>query len=201
MRLPDPSSMPKGPRRFVTYLLVDFATGFHKRGWFALVPLTTIFSVSAGILVATYASPKLWDDMSNVIALYAAGLAVNAILLAICWAAFSRIMDILSDEEFGGYMRHIKMAQYYGFYVDFIHLTQMFAVAAMAAGLFSSLVGGLRFDLDRVILGLAVGSSVFAARWATGCVEIMQQLSDYRVQFRKLDGQVTTLHGRNSSSR
>lgn len=189
--------MPKGTRRFVTYLLVDFTAGFHKRGWLALIPLTTIASVGAGTLIACYASPKLWEDMANVIALYAAGLAVNAILLAVCWAAFSRIMDILSDDEFGAYMRHIKMAQYYGFYVDFIHIAQMLAVAAMAAGLFSSLVGGLRFDLDRIILGLAVGFSVFAARWAAGCVEIMQQLSDYRVTFRQLDAQVTSLHSRN----
>lgn len=187
--------MPKGARRFVTYLLVDFASGFHKRGWLALIPLTTIASVAGGTLIACYASPELWEDMANVIALYAAGLAVNAILLAVCWAAFSRIMDILSDEEFGAYMRHIKMAQYYGFYVDFIHLAQMLAVAAMAIGLFTSLVGGLRFDFDRIILGSAVGFSVFAARWATGCVEIMQQLSDYRVTFRQLDAQVTTLHG------
>lgn len=186
--------MPKGARRFVTYLLVDFAAGFHKRGWPALIPLTVIASVGAGTLIAYNASPKLWHDMANAIALYAAGLAVNAILLAICWAAFSRIMDILADEEFGAYMRHIKMAQYYTFYVDFIHLAQMLAVGAMAVGLFSSLVGGLMFGLDRIILGLAIGFSVFAARWATGCVEIMQQLSDYRVKFRQLDAQVTSLH-------
>lgn len=197
MRLKDPSELPRGAERFVAYLLHDIVMGFQKRKWKALLPLAFASSVVLGGLVAKFADGALWNPISNAIAFYAAALAVNAILLAVCWAAFSKILETLSDPDFGAWMRHTKMAQYYAFYVDYIHLTQMVAVAAMGAGLFTSLVGGLPYHLDRIILGMAVSASIYAAWWATGCVRVMQDLGDYRVKFRELDGKVTVLSKNN----
>lgn len=193
MRLKDPSELPRGPERFVAYLLHDLVAGFQKRKWKALFPVALITSAAIGVAVAKFASEAVWSQTSNAIAFYAAGLAVNAILLAVCWAAFSKILDTLADPDFGAWMRHTKVAQYYAFYVDYIHLAQMAAVTSMAAGLFSTLAGGLPYHLDRIILGIAVATSVYAARWATGCVRVMQDLGDYRIKFREIDSKFSML--------
>lgn len=193
MKLADPSEMRRGPRRFVAYLIRDIAQGFDKRGFLALVPVALIVSVGCGVLVARFASPTFWDEMQNVIAFYAAGLAVNAILLAVCWASFARIFETLSDPDFGAWMRLRKLDGYYGWYVDFIHAAQMLAVALMAVGLGASLVSSLPPIVDRVMLGAAIATSVYAARWAAGCVRIMQDLADYRVKFREASPNVATL--------
>jgi hypothetical protein len=109
---------------------------------------------------------------------------VNAILLAVSWAGFARIFETLGDPEFGKWMRQTGLDGYYGFYVDFIQSVQMIAVGTMALGLAVCLTD-LNAIYQRIALGLAVGTSLYAGRWATGCIRIMQELSDHRATFRE----------------
>lgn len=192
MKLDDPKDLPRGTRRFVAYWLRDLASGFDSRGFWSLVPFTFLICASLGGAVGWFARDALWTEMQNPIALYAAVFAVNAILLAVCWASFARMMDTLGDREFGAWMRLQKLDGLYGFYIDFIQLTQMVAVTAAGAGLVLSVLAVPEWA-DRAALGVTVGASAYAARWASGCVRIMQELSDYRATFKEQRANVTPM--------
>jgi hypothetical protein len=155
-----------------------------------LVPLASLTCGLIGALVACFANSELWKDIQNAIAFYAAGLAINAIILAVCWASFARIFDTLGEPEFGGWMRATGMEGYYQFYVDYIQLTQMIAVAAMAGGLITSLLVGVPDWLNRSLFGFAIASSLYAGRWATGCVRVMQELAGHRNTFAEKSGNI-----------
>lgn len=133
--------------------------------------------------------------MQNAIAFYAAVLAVNAILLAVCWAAFSRMMDTIGDPDFGAWMRQHKMDGYYGFYIDYIQLVQALAVAAAACGLIISIISPLEWAA-RAALGATVAASLYAGWWAQGCVRVMQELADSRATYREQAANVETINGR-----
>lgn len=193
MRLADPSKMERGPRRFVAYWLRDLAADFDRRGWLAFLPLTFGVCVAVGVAVALRADADLWANMQNAIAFYAAGLAVNAILLAVCWAGFARIFESLGDPQFGSWMRQRGLDGLFGFYVDFIQLTQMAAVAAMGTGLLLSLLEAVPGSVQRGALGVAVCCSLYAARWTAGCVRVMQDLSDHRATYKEAEERVTSL--------
>lgn len=193
MRLADPSQMERGPRRFVAYWLRDLALDFDRRGWPAFIPLTFLSSALIGTTVAIFAKDALWHELQNAIAFYAAGLAVNAILLAVCWAGFARIFESLGDPEFGPWMKQRGFTGLYGFYVDFIQLTQMAAVAAMGCGLLLSMLDQIPNLAQRLALGVAVACSIYAARWTAGCVQVMQDISDHRATFKESMATVASL--------
>lgn len=195
MRLEDPSTLPRGARRFIAYWLRDLASGFDSRGARALIPTTLLICSSFGALAAWFVNPDFWKVMQNAIAFYAAVLAVNAILLAVCWAAFSRMMDTVGDPEFGSWLRQHGMDGLYGFYIDFIQLVQVLAVGASALGLFISVISPLDWAA-RGALGVTVATSLYAGRWAQGCVRIMQELADHRATFRDHAANVEPINGR-----
>lgn len=182
MKLRDPESIPAGPRRFAAYWLRDLAANLDHRGWIALIPLHSSVCVALGAILAIYARDQLWQEMQNIIALYAAGLAVNAILLAVSWAGFSRILDIMGDAEFGTWLRRHSLFGYFRFSIDFIQIVQMLAVGGMAAGLGICLTP-LPDVYQRVALGFATASSLYAGWWAVGTVRIMQDISNHRSSF------------------
>ena len=195
MKLRDPSLLPNGPKRFVSYWLRDVVAGFDARGWISLIPLHFLACAAVGVFVGRFADPKLWTEMANGIAFYAAGLAVNAILLAVCWACFARIFETLGDPAFGAWMKHRQLDAYYGFYVDFIQLTQMAAMATMGVGLLAVLLSNFPIWLDRVCLGAAITLSAYAGYWTSGGVRVMRELADLRSQFLDTPGSVQNLHG------
>lgn len=195
MKLEDPSVLPRGMRRFIAYWLRDLAADFDKRGLWALLPTTALLCAGVGVLVAWFADPKFWADLQNAVAFYAAVLAVNAIFLAVCWAAFSRMMDTVGDPEFGGWLRQQRMDGLYGFYIDFIQLVQTLAVASAAGGLLVSIINPLEWAA-RLALGGTVASSLYAGRWAQGCVRLMQELADHRATYREHLTNVAQLNSR-----
>lgn len=199
MRLEDPSTRPRGPKRFIAYWIRDLAADFDRRNAAALIPATALVCIAAGAAAAWFASPKFWGEMQNAIAFYAAVLAVDAILLAVCWAAFSRMMDTIGDPEFGAWMRQQKLDGLYNFYIDFIQLTQAVAVTCAAVGLVISIINPLDWAA-RLAIGVTVATSLYAGRWAQGCVRIMQELADYRATFRDRPCNVSALNGRQTSS-
>lgn len=195
MRFEDPSTLPRGARRFIAYWLRDLTSDFDKRGLQALVPTTFLICAVIGALVAWFVSPDFWTQMQNAVAFYAAVLAVNAILLAVCWAAFARMMDTIGDPEFGAWLRQRRMDGYYGFYIDFVQMVQAVAVGASAVGLLISIVNPLELAA-KIALGFTVGASLYAGRWAQGCVRVMQELADNRATYRDHTTNVERIDGR-----
>lgn len=184
MKLLDPDTLPRGPRRFLAYYIRDIAHGHDKRGAWSLIPIKFGVCAAVGAVVGRWANDEIWTNQGDAIAFYGAGLAVSAILLAVCWAAFGKIFETLADPEFGAWLSEKKLSGYYGFYIDFIQLSQMIGVAGMGAGLILALISDLPTIVQRITLGGAVTLSLYAATWTTGCVRVMQELSDHRSSFR-----------------
>jgi hypothetical protein len=115
--------------------------------------------------------------------MYAGFLTLNAILLAICWGGFGRIYEVLGDREFGPWLRRRKVDAYYNFYIEYIRFTQMIAVFLVASMLIGCVLDGVPELWLRVGLAAVVASSTYAAWWASGCVRIMQELTEYRAVF------------------
>ncbi len=195
MRLKDPSTLPRGGKRFVAYWLRDLASDFDRRGLWAFIPLSFLICFGLGASVAYFVSPQFWLVLQNAVAFYAAVLAVNAILLAVCWASFSRMMDTVGDPEFGAWLRQHRMDGLYGFYIDYIQLVQTLAVAASATGLLISIINPLEWAA-KLALAVTIGCSLYAGRWAQGCVRIMQELADHRATYRDHANNVAPLNSR-----
>lgn len=193
MIIQDPSTLPRGARRFLTYLLQDTAYGIAKRGLRSLVPLRMI---ACGV-IGTFASAKLGgkfaSDASIPVAFYAAVLTLNAILMAVCWGAFAKIFDATTDPKFGQWMRLRKMDSYYEFYTDYIHLTQMIATTTAAAALVTSVLSNIPYVVTASLFGFTVGSTAYAAWWSFGGVRIMQDISEQRAKYLANPDDVQTM--------
>ena len=192
MNLEDPSRLPRGPRRFIAYWIRDLASGFDSRGFLSLIPFTFAVCVAAGLSVGLLARKEFFLDAQTVTGFYTAILALNAILLAVCWSCFSRLLDILGDPEFGSWMRLHKLDGYYGFYIDYVQLTQMLAVGFAVSGLVVTIIQTPDW-VHRSVLGGTITASAYATRWAVGCVRLMQEVSDHRATFRDRRQNVSTL--------
>jgi len=193
MRLEDPSTLPRGFKRFTAYWLRDLASDFDRRGFLALIPVAGLVCIGLGAAAAWFVTPGFWTQVQNALAFYAAALAVNAILLAVCWAAFARMMDTMGDPDFGAWMRQQRLHGLYGFYIDFIHLAQTIAVGASAIGLVLAAMNPAEWAA-RLAFGATVATSLYAGRWTQGCVRIMQELADHRATFRDRPENVSHLN-------
>jgi hypothetical protein len=195
MKLADPAALSRGPRRFVAYWLRDLVVSHDERGLWAFLPLRLLICTLVGGGVGYVAEDAFFTDRSDRIAFFAGILAVNAILLAVCWAAFAKIYDTLSDKEFGAWVRHHRAHGYYDFYVEFIQLAQMIAVVIVLFSLVLTIAGGVPPWLSRVALGASIGTSLYAGWWASGCVRIMQELADQRAAYAEFlaDGKIRPL--------
>lgn len=182
MKLADPSALPRGPKRFMAYWIRDIAHGVDKRGLRALLPVRFLVCVGVGVAVGWTARNSFLATMSDRIAFYAGLLAVNAILLAVCWAAFAKIYEILATPDFGMWVKQNGLHGYYDFYVEYIQLAQAFAVGTALAALVITVLP-LIATVDRLALGAAISTSLYAGWWASGCVRIMQELADHRHTF------------------
>lgn len=185
MKLEDPSELPAGPRRFVAYFLQSTIYRFQKRGFYTLLPLRVAGCAALGWYVGSHTNSATLGEADVILVVYAAALTFNAILLAICWAAFAKIFDVMSENDFGTYLHRTKMDGHYGIYVEYIHLVQMIALAAVAGSIVLFVVPAPAW-LSRWALGVSVGFSLYAAIWASGSVRIMRDLSDLRTTFAEL---------------
>lgn len=183
MKLQDPSSLPRGARRFVAYWLQDIAFSFEKRGFGSLIPIRLLICAGIATAITYKVDPKFLNDRASCIALYAAILTLNAILLAICWGAFAKIFDAMSDPKFGKWLRRRNMDGYYGFYIEFIQLTQMLALSIATFSLAFSIMEYIPTIVSKTLLGMTFGSTLYAGIWSSGGVRVMQDLSDYRSKF------------------
>lgn len=183
MIIQDPSKLPRGARRFLTYLLQDTAYGVAKRGLLSLLPIRMIACAAIGTFASAKLSEKFIADLSIPVAFYAAILTLNAILMAVCWGAFAKIFDATTDPKFGQWMRLRKLDSYYEFYTDYIHLSQMIATATAAIALTASILSDIPYVITASLFGFTVGSTAYAAWWSFGGVRIMQDISEQRAKY------------------
>lgn len=109
--------------------------------------------------------------------LYGAILTVNGLILAISWNAFSRIHDsIISSSGFSSWLRKEKLLNTYLFYIDYVQVTQLIALFASAAALFSILIDLPSELWDRAILAVSLGLSIYAVKYAVNAVTVMHDL-------------------------
>src|SRR5688572_9166372 len=121
--------------------------GVHSKSWRAIVPVWLVVGFGAGAACVVCLPDKLWTDPVNwqvIVAMYAAMVTVNGLLLALSWGAFSRIHDLLvSSAEFAIFLRRAKLFNKYLFYIDWVHGAQLVALIVAAGAMFSSIVADI----------------------------------------------------------
>ena len=158
-----------------------------SEGWRALIPVWIIISASLGYLAAYVLPDDLWLKDTNwqtIIAIYAALITMNGLLLALSWSAFSRIHEVMvSSADFAVFLRQAKLFDKYLFYIDWIQGAQLVALIVSGAAMFSSIVNGMPLIGHRLALAMSVGSSIYAIRFAANAVTVMHDLVWQRAVF------------------
>jgi hypothetical protein len=158
-------------------------------GWWSVVPGWGIFAVVAGTGAVYFLPKELWTETQNwqaIIAVYAAIVTINGLLLALSWSAFARIHDLLvSSPEFAVLLRRSKLFNGYLFYVDWVQAAQTWALLVGAAGMFSSVVAKIPLLGHRIILAYSVATTVYAIRSAANAVTVTHDLIWQRAIFEE----------------
>ena len=123
---------------------------------------------------------------------FTATITINGLLLALSWGSFAKIYELASEPQLAAYLRKRNLLRTYIFHVDFIHLTQVAAVAWSGFALVLSVadqlpntIGGavVLLLLQKISLAGVVASTIYALRYAVGAVRIMQDLVWYSTYF------------------
>jgi hypothetical protein len=174
--------------RFLTSYFDAMKESTRQDGWRAVIPYWVIIGIMIGAGAAIALPDKLWNEQNwqTIVAVYAAILTVNGLLLALSWSAFTRVHELLvSSAEFVVFLRRTKLFNGYLFYIDWVHAAQLIAVIVSAAALFSSLLPELSLLGHRIILAACVASSVYAVRSAVNAVTVMHDLVWQRAVFEE----------------
>src|SRR6185437_10675549 len=108
----------------------------RDEGWRAIVPYWLIVGGVAGAGICVSLPKELWNtsNWQTIIAVYAALLTINGLLLALSWSAFARVHELLvSSAEFVVFLRRAKLFNGYLFYIDWVHAAQIIALLVSAA--------------------------------------------------------------------
>lgn len=173
--------------RFLESWIDDIRDDVSRSGARALVPWTAMFCLVVGSLVAWVIPEEgFWDKPEISMVFFTAILTLNGLLLALSWSSFGKIYEIAARPQLAKFLRAKKLLQQYIFYVDFIHYTQVFALAMSAISLVACVAREppLAFSIEyismltiqRTAMFLCVSSSIYALRYALGAVRIMQDL-------------------------
>ncbi|WP_424362708.1 hypothetical protein [Methylocystis parvus] len=127
-----------------------------------------------------------WDKPEISMVFFTAILTLNGLLLALSWSSFGKIYEIAARPQLAKFLRAKKLLQQYIFHVDFIHYTQVFALAMSSVALVACVAKEppLAVSIDyislltiqRAAMVLCVSSSIYALRYALGAVRMMQDL-------------------------
>lgn len=163
--------------------------GVQTRGIIAVIPVWLFVGFGVGTATATYLPNELWTDKQSwqiIVAIYAAMLTVNGLLLALSWGAFSRIHEqLVSTSEFAMFLRRAKLFNGYLFYVDWVHAAQLAALLVAAGGLFSSIITVVPTWAHKATLASSIGFSIYAIRYAVNAVTMMHNLVWQRAVFEE----------------
>lgn len=175
---------------FLELWLDDLKDDIKRDGARKLVPwwLLAFSCIAAG--VAGTLPDRFWQDgpdfASARLALYAALLTLNGLLLALSWNSFSKIYESASAPGFSQYLRDKGMLNTYFFFVDFIHLTQIAALVVSGAGLILGLYAAGEWTpiwLHRMVFAATLATCLYALRYAVGSVTLMQDLVMARIAY------------------
>ena len=163
--------------------------GVQSRGLRAIIPLWLFVGFGVGAASIVFLPDELWTDKQNwpvIIAVYAAMVTVNGLLLAMSWSAFSRIHDqLVSTPEFAIFLRRAKLFNSYLFYVDWVHASQVIALVVTAGAMLSSVVQVIPVVAHKAILACSIGFSFYAIRYAMNSVTMMHNLVWQRAVFEE----------------
>ena len=133
-----------------------------------------------------------WNKPEISAVFFTATITINGLLLALSWGSFAKIYELASEPKLAAFLRKHNLLRSYIFHVDFIHLTQVAAVAWSGLALILSVVdhlphviggGTLLLALQKISLAGVIASTIYALRYAIGAVRIMQDLVWYSTYF------------------
>jgi len=175
--------------RFLASYFEAMKAGVQSRGIWAVFPTWILVGFGAGAAAVVCLPRELWTDKANwqvIVAIYAAMVTVNGLLLALSWGAFSRIHDqLVSTPGFAIFLRRANLFNGYLFYVDWVHTAQLIALVVTAGAMFSSVVQSIPVLGHRVILASSIGFSIYAIRYAVNAVTMMHNLVWQRAVFEE----------------
>lgn len=171
--------------RFLSLLLGEIREDVDRDGVRALIPWWMISFAALGAVAAWRTPADFFADWSWSVSVtfYGALLTFNGLLLALSWQAFSRIQSSICSPGFSSFLRQKNLLSGYLFFIDYIHLAQVFAVVASALGLAAILITDLPILVQRVLFGAALGTSAYAVKQAFGAVRLMHDLVWYHAAY------------------
>lgn len=163
----------------------------HEDGWRAVLPLWAVIGCALGSILTYYLPSELWSDRQQwqtIIAIYAAMVTINGLLLALSWSAFARIHELLvASAEFSQFLRQINLFKKYLFYIDWVQAAQLLAMIVSGIGLFTSVVSKIPLLGHRIILAISIAVTVYAIRYAVNAVTVMHDLVWQKAIFDEQD--------------
>ena len=162
--------------------LPSFIGAIHKEvdetGWRALFPYVLIVCIGVSSWVAYFVPGSFWtpEKRELSVAFYAGVLTFNGLTLALGWAAFSRIYDVLLREQFGKYLMQNGLLNDYILHITFMHIFEVVAVVATAIGLVTVLLPNVPLWLDQLIFAACLSSTAYAVKQAVTAVIAMNDL-------------------------
>jgi hypothetical protein len=161
----------------------------RAEGWRAIIPYWGLVGACIGGTIVYFVPGEIWTDKQNwpvIVAVYAATLTINGLLLALSWSAFARVHELLvSSAEFAIFLRRAKLFNGYLFYIDWVQAAQLFALIVSAGAMFSSVIQKIPLLGHRVILAVCITASTYAIRAAVNAVTVMHDLVWQRAIFEE----------------
>ncbi|KAB0678047.1 hypothetical protein [Aureimonas leprariae] len=154
------------------------------KGARAVVPYWLALILGISTCAATLVSQdKVLAEPSVTATLYGGVLALDALLLALSWSAFSRIYDAMFAPGFYEFLRKHQMLNVYLFHVGYIHASQIAAVLATGLALIVSLITVFPMWMHQVSFASSIFFSIYAIRQATGSVTLMHDIVWYKALY------------------
>jgi hypothetical protein len=158
-----------------------------KRKLASMLPVWLFFFILLGAAISWHIPSELWLEKNNwqtSVAMYAAVLTFNGLMLALSWSAFSRIHEaILSSPGFSLFLRQEKLLNTYLFYIDYVHVAQVVAVCVSAVAMFTLVMELPNVIWHRAIAATTIGLSGYAIKYAINAVVVMHDLVWQRAIF------------------
>jgi hypothetical protein len=177
-------NLPESRPGFIDAWLDDLLDDYRTYGIRKLFPWFLALFIAIGWGASKLVNyDELWGKPEVAVVFFAAAVTINGLLLALSWGSFGKIYEIAGRPELARYLKEKKLLKTYIFHVDFIHYTQIVALACSGLALLVSV-----FDLSRLeeyvsiqlihdlVFTSTIASTMYALRYALGAVTIMQDL-------------------------
>jgi len=164
--------------KFLTSYWAAIGENIEARGWIAVVPAWLIIGAILGAAAAYFISPLFWKldfwDVSVVV--YIGILTVNGLILTLSWNAFSRIYESICQPVFCSYLLARNLLNGYIFYMGYIHLTQLLAIAMSSSGLILILCDIPNKLYSQIVFAAMIATTFYAIKTAANAVTVMHDL-------------------------